>query len=105
MRQKTLCQDHTQDFNHTALLARMTGNDTLLWLYQQSLKSEIQQELLQEMFNTLEVLQSVAINTDDLLFLFKKQHQDNHTHKPQNKQKQIEYHPQVQPNQGSANQG
>jgi hypothetical protein len=42
MRQKTSCQDHTQDFNHTALLAGMTGNDALPWLYRQSLKAEIQ---------------------------------------------------------------
>jgi hypothetical protein len=105
MRQKTSCQDHTQDFNRTALLAGMTGNNALLWLYWQSLKAEIQWELLREMFNTLEVLQSAAINTDDLLFLFKKQHQDSHPHKPQQKPKQIEYHPQAQPSQGGANQG
>jgi hypothetical protein len=29
MRQKTSCQDHTQDFNCTALLAGMTGNNAL----------------------------------------------------------------------------
>lgn len=75
IKQKTSCQDHTQEFNRTTLLAGMQGNDALPWIYQQSLKDEIQQELLREMFNTLEALQAVAIRTDDLLFSFKKQNQ------------------------------
>jgi hypothetical protein len=83
----------------------MTRNDTLLWLYHQSLKPEIQQELLQEMFNTPEALQSTAINTDDLLFSFQKQHQGDQTHKNPQKLKQIEYWQNSQPAQGTSNQG
>jgi len=33
MRQRTSCWEHTQDFNQTALLAKMNGNTALLWLY------------------------------------------------------------------------
>jgi len=33
MRQRTSCREHTQDFNRTALLAKMNGNATLPWLY------------------------------------------------------------------------
>ena len=44
-----------------ALLAGMQGNTALPWMYQQSLKDEIQWELLRENFATLEDLQAAAI--------------------------------------------
>ena len=59
MRQKTSCRDHTQEFNRTALLAGMNGNAALPWLYRQSLKNDIQQELLWETYATLEDLQKL----------------------------------------------
>jgi len=73
MRQKGSCRDHTQEFNRMALLSGMNGNQALLWLFRQSLKNDIQRELLCETFNTLEQLQSTAIATDNLLFSFRKQ--------------------------------
>jgi len=75
MRQRTLCQDHTQEFNCTTLLAGMDGNAALPWLYRQSLKNDVQRELIRETYTTLEDLQAAAISTDNLLFSFKKQNQ------------------------------
>ena len=93
MRQKTLCRDHTQEFNQTALLARMNGNQVLPWLFHQSSKNDIQHKLLCERFNTLEQLQTAAITTDNLLFSFRKQNQGDQTttQKPKFKPKQNEY--------------
>ena len=93
MRQKTSCRDHTQEFNRTALLAGMNGNQALPWLFRQSLKNDIQHELLRESFRTLEELQSAAIATDDLLFSFRKQNQGDctNTRKPDTKPRQNEY--------------
>jgi len=53
----------------------MDGNAALLWLYRQSLKNDVQRELIRETYATLEDLQAAAISTDDLLFSFKKQNQ------------------------------
>ena len=79
MRQKTSCRDHTQEFNRTTLLAGMNGNAALPWLYRQSLKNDIQRELLRETYATLEDLQKAAISTDDLLFSFRKQNPGDRT--------------------------
>src|SRR5258706_15621958 len=79
MRQKGSCRDHTQEFNRTALLSGMNGNQALPWLFHQSLKNDIQRELLHETFNTLEQLQSATIATDDLLFSFRKQNPGDQT--------------------------
>ncbi len=49
------------------------SNQALLWLFHQSLKNNIQHELLCKTFNTLEQLQSTVITTDNLLFSFRKQ--------------------------------
>ena len=97
MRQKTSCRDHTQEFNRTALLAGMNGNQALPWLFRQSLKNDIQRELLRESFCTLEELQSAVIVTDDLLFSFRKQNQGDHTNtrKLDTKPRQNEYRPSV----------
>jgi len=57
----------------------MNGNQALPWLFRQSLKNNIQRELLCEMFNTLEQLQSAVITTDDLLFSFRKQNPGDQT--------------------------
>jgi len=57
----------------------MNGNQALLWLFRQSLKNDIQRELLHKTFNTLEELQSAAITTDDLLFSFRKQNPGDQT--------------------------
>jgi len=53
----------------------MDGNAALPWLYRQSLKNDVQRELIRETYATLEDLQAAAISTDDLLFSFKKQNQ------------------------------
>ena len=98
IKQKTSCRDHTQEFNRTTLLAGMQGNDALPWIYRQSLKDEIQRELLRETFNTLEALQAAAIRTDDLLFSFKKQNQERAPRKPDPPRRQTQqyYPPQQQ---------
>ena len=94
IKQKTSCRDHTQEFNWTTLLAGMQGNNALPWIYRQSLKDEIQRELLWETFQTLEALQEAAIRTDNLLFSFKKQNQDRAPRKPDPPQRQNpQYYP------------
>jgi len=98
MRQRTSCREHTQDFNRTALLAKMNGNAALPWLYRQSLKNDVQRELLRESYTSLEDLQAAAISTDDLLFSFKKQNPADRviTRRPDARPKPTEYRPPAQ---------
>ena len=107
MRQKTSCQDHTQEFNRTTLLVGMNGNAALPWLYRQSLKNDIQRELLRETYTTLEELQNATISTDDLLFSFRKQNLGDRTttRKPELRPRQGEYRQNTQAPQDTGNTG
>ena len=87
------------DFNQTALITGMEGNDTLPWMYRQGIKHDIQRELLGHNYAMLEDLQTAAISMDDLLFSFKKQTQPERKEikRTNNQPQQNKYHNQENP--------
>jgi len=73
LRQYKSAREFVQEFDRLAEIAGQTGQAFLIDQFRRNLKHEVQEKLLRQVFATLLLLQSAAIEWDDTIFEFKRQ--------------------------------
>jgi len=73
LRQYKSAREFTQEYDRLAEIAGQTGQAFLIDQFRRNLKPEVQEKLLRQVFATLQLLQTAAIEWDNTIFKFKRQ--------------------------------
>jgi len=73
LRQYKSAREFAQEYDRLAEIAGQTGQAFLIDQFRRNLKPEVQEKLLRQVFATLQLLQTAAIEWDNTIFKFKRQ--------------------------------